>query len=75
MSDAQQTKSYEPSAKSAEFIKTHCRRCVAGLTWEIEGGRLVSRCLLSFGDYPASLNVTNCDRFEERETETQIESS
>ena len=74
MSDEPQTKLFEHSAKSAEFIKTHCRRCVAGLTWEIDGGRLASRCLLSFGDYPASLNVTNCDRFEEREVESERES-
>ena len=54
------------SAETTEYIKTHCKRCLAGWTraWTNPGGhRLSSRPGTGLP------NITYCDRFDPRDTE------
>jgi deoxyribodipyrimidine photolyase-like uncharacterized protein len=60
-------KPYEPSAESVDFIKTHCGTCAHGGLRQMNG-RMVCFCLC-FWDYPAAMNVTSCNRYEEEQPE------
>lgn len=67
MSEDQQEEKFLLSPEPEKFTRDHCQKCVHGMTWGIENGRLFSRCLLAFGHFPASLNIISCDQFEERD--------
>lgn len=49
------------SARSSDYVTTHCATCKAGGTRSIDG-KAITYCLL-FLDYPAKLGVTDCSRY------------
>jgi hypothetical protein len=59
----------ELSGDSSGFVKTHCMTCLAGWTRQTSKGGCIVICLLD--RQRVMSNLTDCDRYEARETMQQ----